>query len=242
VPKAVKRYVRKACLKKSELKRVSVFQQDVELYSKTGAAHDAELTQLIIPGLDDTNRVGRVVDLQGLKFKYVMNAIPGGGPILVRWIIVQHIGKNYTADPPLLNADRVEKTYTDLDGVESIFSVVNRKSWRVLMAGNEKFLNESSEKYADSTVVGGVPVYGLHRDTTGTMTRYRTRFRRLRQKLTYESTPRKVDANGKDYWDPVMSNSPIYLAVWARCMDNRELTSEDRARLHYHLTLMFRDP
>jgi hypothetical protein len=238
VPKAVKRYVRKACLKKTELKRVSVFQQDVELYSKGGAAHDAELSQLIIPGLDDTNRVGRIVDLQGLKFKYVMNAVPGGGPILVRWIIVQHIGKNYTADPPLLNADRVEKTYTDLEGVESIFSVVNRKSWRVLMAGNEKFLNESSEKYGDTTS----GVYNLHRDSTGVITRYKTRFRKLRQKLTYESTPRKVDANGKDYWDPVMSNSPIYLAVWARCMDNEEVTTHVRAVLHYQLTLMFRDP
>ena len=102
MPKAVKRFVKKHCVKKNELKRVSVFGEDLNLISKTGDSVSREFTQLILPGFDDTNRIGREVLLQGIKIKYILNAKTGAGPLLVRWAVLQHVGFNVAADAQLL--------------------------------------------------------------------------------------------------------------------------------------------
>ena len=236
--KTVKRIVRRAVSKDVETKVKYDFRENLDLAAPLGAVWKDELTVKILKGLGGRHRLGREITLSGIRFKHIIKARTGIGPIYVRWCIMEHIGKNAVADSPFITTDREEQLVTFMDGAQAIFSQINTKKWRYLMGDSYKLLPNQAQPVTAGDESAD-PNYTRY--TGGTVLLHKDVRKKLRKKVFYPEVERSVDSQGRDYWSAVEAERPIYLFAFARCLDNEQSATVAAATMHYELQIQYRD-
>jgi len=230
--KTVKRIVKRAVSKEVETKVVYDLREDVDLAAPLGGLFSSECTVKILKGLGGRHRLGREITLSGMRFKHIIKANTGVGPIYVRWCIMEHIGKNPLTDTPFIGTDREELGMTFMGGAPAVFSQINTKKWRYLMGDSYKLLPDNVRGHTDD--------FG-DRWTGGTIIAHKDVTKRMRKKIFYPEVERQVDSSGMDYWPQVEAERPIYLFAFARCMDNEQTENVVGATMHYELQMHYKD-
>lgn len=238
--KTVKRIVKRAVSKEVETKVVYDLREDVDLAAPLGGLFSSECTVKILKGLGGRHRLGREITLSGMRFKHIIKANTGVGPIYVRWCIMEHIGKNPLTDTPFIGTDREELGMTFMGGAPAVFSQINTKKWRYLMGDSYKLLPDQAQP-----VLTAIDAYERQSDfsrfTGGPVIVHKDKQKRFRKKIFYPETERQVDSSGKDYWPQVEAERPIYLFAFARCMDNEQTENVVGATMHYELQMHYKD-
>lgn len=235
----LQRLIKKEVLKTAEAKSIQFGAENQYLYAYAGTGVEQELTQLIAPGTDATDRVGRHVVLTGIKLKYVVNANAGRGPLHFRWFIAKHIGKKEGTDKFFLDDTDVEANASALSGVKGIFAKINHRAWKVLMSGRKNFLT-NQYAYAGAYVnangqyLEGVPLN--QEKTGGIMTTFKSHYKKMNMNLTYSAPEAGALA----------AYQPIRLFFMVRRLNNdgqfTDWSAWSAAEVHYNIELYFRDP
>lgn len=236
VTKPVKRYVRSVVRNHSEPKRISLTYVDQPVAIGYHKEYSDSLSDRIKQGFDKSERVGRQVHLTGIKFKRSIVNTRANEPLHVKWFIGQWKGSpDVTSSGPLANMrpwafNGEPYNASSLGGPRRSFATINTREWSVIMAGAQQF---------DHSVARGW-------DADGRSHKMRSSFKKCSKTLLYSKTPRQVDSTtGMDYFENVDSDRPIYLFVMAsnpRCDTADIVDVPDAVKLHYQVTLYFRDP